>query len=162
MHTTHTNTYTHTLLKVASYDHWEPCQWDDTVNEDMLVYIFQTLTRSLARSLICVCALEALLVGHILCRRVCVLCLHVCEYVCVRACLPVCLPSCLSIYLSVLLSINLSACLLYFLSISCLSVCLYAKTLKRHKSTVWPRTIACPIFAGIFPAKRDLQRMRRR
>ena len=29
--------YVHTYLhQVASYDHWEPCQWDEFVNEDMM------------------------------------------------------------------------------------------------------------------------------
>jgi len=40
------------LVKVASYDHWEPCQWDDTVNEDMLARNPDDLADMVRRSVV--------------------------------------------------------------------------------------------------------------
>jgi len=40
------------LVKVASYDHWEPCQWDDTVNEEMLARNADDLADMVRRSVV--------------------------------------------------------------------------------------------------------------
>lgn len=40
------------LVKVASYDHWEPCQWDEVVNEDMLARNPDDLADMVRRSVV--------------------------------------------------------------------------------------------------------------
>jgi len=40
------------LVKVASYDHWEPCQWDQVVNEDMLARNPDDLADMVRRSVV--------------------------------------------------------------------------------------------------------------
>jgi len=40
------------LVKVASYDHWEPCQWDEFVNEDMMARNPDDLADMVRRSVV--------------------------------------------------------------------------------------------------------------
>jgi hypothetical protein len=42
--------------QVASYDHWEPCQWDEFVNEDMMARNPDDLSDMVRRSGMTVCA----------------------------------------------------------------------------------------------------------
>lgn len=40
------------LVKVASYDHWEPCQWDEVVNEDMMAQNPEEMADMVRRSVV--------------------------------------------------------------------------------------------------------------